>query len=435
VARRKLALVFLLLCIMVLLLSPWADAPSPSSAPVAVQTGELPKAEEPEQVKKVSRITVEVALEEREFYALSNMNDDFAFRHPEIEVELRRIAPEQAYDSYRRLSELEDAADVMLFRNEWVAEFASSGYLLPADAAFVGKALGEQFEALSGPLKWNNYLWGVPRDMDPYVLVWNVDMLHAWLGEDTVLPLTADQWIAASDASAATDIGDGVYWLALDALDPLALLAWLECVAGERSDGLWEFGGEAWSDTEQGKALGLLNEKRANVRFGREFGDTARALIEGRSMAGVMPYSEAVALVLRNGTKEEGGAKLSIDYETWKLPYVWPRGSSFVISSRTDSEEAANAWIADMTGEQAQLLHMEEQGKLPVYRSFYDADRRLSDLLPGRSGQAFPNQSPLLHGPGTVERLGRLGEMWNKFAKGELSLEGWREEWKRETEG
>jgi ABC-type sugar transport system, periplasmic component len=430
VARRKLALVFLLLCIMALLLSPWADAPSPSSVPVSVPASGVQVVQEPEEAEEISRLTIEVALEEQEFRALSNLNDDFTFRHPEIEVELRRITPEQAYDTYRRASELQEAADIMLLRNEWVAEFASSGYLLPADAAFVGKALGEQFEALSGPLKWNAYLWGVPRDMDPYVLVWNLDLLQAWFGEEADLLLTEEEWLAAAEASSGAEQGSEAYWLAIDGEDPLALLAWLESYAQERSDELWEQGSQAWAGTARGQALALLEERRANVRFGRDTGETIRALGEGNALAAVMPYSKAKEFVA-----EKGEFRTEIDLRSWRLPYIWPRGSSFVISARTEAEEAASVWIADMTGEQAQLLHMEEQDKLPVFRSLYDADRRLSDLLPGRAGQSFPNQAPLLYGPETPAILEQFGEMWSRFSGGELNVEGWMEEWEREAEG
>ena len=429
VARRKLVSVFLLLCIMVLLLSPWADAPSPSSVPVAVQQGGAQTVQEPEEAEEISRITIEAALEEQEFRALSNMNDDFVFRHPDIQVELRRISPENAYETYRTASELEEAADVMLFRNEWVAEFASSGYLHPADAAFAGKALGEQFEALSAPLKWNGYLWGVPRDMDPYVLVWNAELLRAWLGEEAEFPLTGEQWAAAA-FGAETEEANGAYWFAVDGQDPYALLAWLENYAQERTDGLWEQDGEPWEETARGQAMALLEEKRDRVRFGR---DVREALSAGNALAGVLPYSEAEELVSREGSGEQAEFKLAIDHHSWNLPYIWPRGSSFVISSRTEAEEAAGVWIADMTGEQAQLLHMEEQGKLPVFRSLYDVDRRLSNLLPGRSGQAFPNQAPLLSGPDAVRELDRLGELWGEFSGGQLTWEEWQEAWESGT--
>jgi maltose-binding protein MalE len=223
VARRKSALVFLLLCMMVLILSPWADAPSPYSPIVTMPKGEAFETAEPVIAQEVSDLTVEVALEESEFSKLIDQNEAFVRRHPDIMVTLLRTDPQQAYSAFKRASQMEESADVMLLSTDWVKEFASSGYLLPADAAFIGKALAEQFDALSAPLKWNGYLWGVPLNMDPFVLVWNTDLLQEWLGEDVVLPLTIEQWTALAEHSTQLDDEASVSWLTLDRNDPSSM--------------------------------------------------------------------------------------------------------------------------------------------------------------------------------------------------------------------
>jgi len=430
-ARRKSVLVFLLFCLMVLILSPWADAPSPSSPSVAVQERETLTASEPEAAEESSRLTIEVAMDEEDFHALSNRNDDFTFRHPDIEVELRRISPGRAYDTYRNALELEQAPDVMLVRNEWVKPFAASGYLLPADAAFAGKSMAEQFEALTGQVKWNGYHWGVPRDMDPYVVVWNEELLRGWLGEEAALPLTAGQWLLAAEASAATQYATG--WLTIAREDFPALLAWLESATDERSDDWWERGNDLWSGTPQEQALTLLETGRAGIGFAQDAKAALAEVESGRALAAVVPYSDTAFLERDDNGKED--RRLEIDHHAWRLPFTWPRGTSYVISSRTEAEEQAAAWIAEMTGEQAQLQHLEEQGKLPVYRSFYDGDRRLSNLLPGRAGQSFPNVAPHLAGPDAAERLSRVGERLGELALGELTAAEWKAAWTEEADG
>jgi len=423
-ARLKLALVFLLLCIMALLLSPWANAPSPTSPFVAVQPEET-VAVEPEIVAETSYLTIEAALNEEQFYSLSNQNDDFMFRHPDIKVELKRLDPDLAYEVYKLESELEDAADVMLLSNEWVAEFASSGFLLPANAAFTGKSLSEQFEALLAPLKWNDYLWGVPRDMDPYVIVWNRDMLRQWLGDNAELPLTLEQWAAAAEASGLSQGEQS--WLAIVRDDPLALSAWLENAANESSDPLWKRDLKSWTGTSLERAMELLEEQKANLRMIEDGDEAIRMLESGVVLAAVVPYSVAAELEIRE--QEATGPELSIDHRFWELPFVWPRGSSYVISSRTKAEEAASAWIADMTGDQAQLTNLAENNKLPAYRSLYDSDRRLSNLLPGRNGEAFPNRPPAASEPEMAERLKLAGELWERLARGTISKAEWEERW------
>ncbi|TVY00563.1 ABC transporter substrate-binding protein [Cohnella terricola] len=423
-ARRKMALVFLLLSIMVLLLSPWADAPSPSSPLIAVQPEEM-VAIEPEIVAETSYLKIEAALDEEQFYSLANQNNDFMFRHPDIKIELKRLDPDRAYEVYKLASELEDAADVMLLSNEWVTEFASSGFLLPANAAFTGKSLSEQFEALLAPLKWNDYLWGVPRDMDPYVLVWNRDLLRQWLGDNVELPLTLEQWSTVAEAS---ELSQGEKsWLAIDRNDPLALSAWLDNAANEPSEPLWKRDRKSWTGTSLERAMELLEQQRANLRLSDDGAEAMRMLESGTVLAAVVPYS--IAEELEASEQSATGAELTIDYRFWALPFIWPRGSSYVISSHTKAEEAASAWIADMTGDQAQLTNLAENNKLPVYRSLYDSDRQLSNLLSGRNGDSFPNRAPVVSGPNMAERLGVDGELWRKLAIGAMSTADWEKQW------
>jgi ABC-type glycerol-3-phosphate transport system substrate-binding protein len=423
VTSRKLALVFLLLCIMVVILSPWANAPSPSTSGAPVPEGEGLATAEPVIAEKISRLTVEVALKELEFNALVLQNDQFVIKHPDITVELHRIDPEQAYSDYKQASQLEESADVILLSNEWVKEFAASGYLLPADAAFVGKALTEQFDALLAPLKWNGYFWGVPRDMDPYVLVWNKNMLHQWLGEDVTLPLTIEQWTALTAKSA--ELQGAASWLSIDGNDPLALLAWLENASNGRSDGLWTAGSKPWEGTMFEQALSLLDQQRAGVHWIDAVEDSGTLLKNGTTLAAIVPYSIAASWVAESPL----GNGLELDHQSWKLPFIWPRGNSFAISSNTEDEEAAYKWIAEMTDAPIQLQNMEDRYRLPVYRSLYDSDRRLSNLLPGRNGQSFPNQAPLAIGPDMTSRLQQLGILWGKFSAGEITLDEWKKVW------
>ncbi|TFE31717.1 extracellular solute-binding protein [Cohnella luojiensis] len=425
VARRKSALVFLLLCIMVILLSPWADAPSPSSTVIPLADDESLAIVEPVTSKEISRLAVEVALPEREYQLLTEQNDQFMLSHPDIIVELRRIDPEQAYSTFKRSSEMGESADIMLLSNDWVKEFASSGYLLPTDAAFVGKALAEQFDAIVAPLKWNGYTWGVPREMDPFVMVWNKGKLHEWLGEDVTLPLTIEQWFTLANMS--SEHAEAMSWLSIDRKDPLALLAWLENATDERSDGLWEKEDEPWTGSLHEQALMLLQQHRATLNVTTSSSDTILALKQGTTIAGLLPYSEASAVV--EEPRLGSDPNLELDHLTWRLPYVSPRANCFAISSSTDAEEAAYVWISEMTDDQSQLRQLDELNKLPVYRSLYDSDRKLSNLLPGRTGQTFPNQAPLHTGPDQVARLARLSNLWSRLAAGQVTVAEWREEW------
>lgn len=425
VTRHKSALVFLLLCIMALILSPWANAPSPVSPYVPEFEAEAIASAQPFTPMVFSELTVEVGMEEAEFNVLAGQNEAFMLRHPDINIDLIRVEPAQAYRNFVLSSQLGDSADIILLANEWVREFASSGYLLPADAAFVGKALAEQFDALAAPLKWNGYLWGVPRSFDPFVVIWNIDMLHEWLGGDVVLPLTIEQWSAL--ATKSSELQGTPSWLTLDPSDPLALLAWLENVSGGRSDGIWSKGSRPWEGTPFEQGLTLLEQQRSNITFAQTTEQASFSLKNRETLAAIIPYSKAATLAAEPRLSSD--AKLELDHRTWKLPYVWPRGSSFVISSHTVVEDAAHTWIAEMTDIPIQLQNMEELNRLPVYRTLYESDRQLSNLLPDREGKAFPNQASMNIGPKLSEQLKELGVIWNSFATGEITLLEWNKRW------
>lgn len=423
--RYKSALVFLLLCIMVLILSPWTNAPSPVSPIVTEPKTEALAITQPAVLQEISELTVKVALEEAEFNALVDQNKAFALKHPEITVELQRVDPEQAYSVFKLASQLGESADIMLLANEWVKEFATSGYLLPADASFVGKALTEQFEALTSPLKWNGYLWGVPRSLDPFVLVWNTQLMHEWLGENANLPLTIEQWSVL--ASKNSELQGMPTWLTLNPNDPLMLLAWLESVTGERSDGIWTEGSKPWLGTSFEQALALLDQHRSGISWTDTAEKASQALKNGETLVAIVPYSVAASLLAE--PRLETDAKLELDHHSWKLPYVWPRGSSFAISAHTEAEDAVYTWVAELTNIPVQLQNMEVLNRLPVYRSLYDSDRQLSNLLPGNAGKSFPNQASLNMEPELPERLEQLGLIWNKFAMGEIGFVDWNKEW------
>ncbi|MFC5467145.1 extracellular solute-binding protein [Cohnella suwonensis] len=431
-ARRKSVLVFLLFVLMVLVLSPWAKAPSPEPSVATFHVdGKAEANDDPVVTRPVSRLRVEAAMTEPQFRVLLGENERFSLSHPEITVELTRVDPERAYDRYKEASAMNESADIMLFNNEWVKQFASSGYLIPTDPAFVGKALAEQFNALTSPLKWNGFLWGVPFDMDPYVLLWNDRLLREALGPDVALPLALEQWTALADKSAASPTPYS--WLAIDREDPLALLGWLQNAGGERSDGLWAKGSDPWDSPGTGGALSLLASRLSYVRYPLDVAEAIESVKRGEAAVAVVPYSDASeANAEPRGSAE---TELAIDHQSWRMPWVWPRGRSFVVSSSSESEEAAYVWISEMTGEQTQLANLEKLGKLPVFRTMYDSDRALSNLLPGRNGANFPNQAPLSAEPELPDELTALSDMWSRLAGSELTLDQWKERWNETAQG
>jgi ABC-type glycerol-3-phosphate transport system substrate-binding protein len=423
VAVRKSALVLIVLGVMLFILSPWTEAPPRISVPAPVAMDDSVAILKPVIAQAPSMLTVEAALGDAEFSILAEHNRQFMTRNRNVIVNLIQVKPEDAYRKFTESLELGDAADVMLVSNEWIQPFAVSGYLLPADAAFVGSALAEQFPAVAAPAKWNGYSWAVPMDFDPYVMVWNSTLLRSLLGDNVVFPLSAEQWELLAAKSEA--MKPAASWLTLNPQDPLSLLAWLDNAAGQRSDILIDSVYAQWQGGVFDTALGILDRHKAGVTMEVDFMQAGRSAAEGKTAAAVIPFSTAARI--RNETAP--GSSIQVDRSSWNLPFVWPRGRSYVISSQTEVEEAAYAWIAEMTDAPAQIEYYRQFSLLPVYRSVYDGDLQLSNLLPSRIGQRFPNVPPQSMGPGITSRLAHLGELWREFAQGRLTMQDWKNQW------
>ncbi|MBB6673239.1 extracellular solute-binding protein, partial [Cohnella nanjingensis] len=367
-------------------------------------------------------------MSEAAFKTLEQQNARFALRHPDIHVALTRVDPKDA-DALLD-SRLDDgrAADLALVPNEWVKTLAVAGVLLPADAAFVGEALSDQFDALAAPLKWNGYIWGVPRSMDPYVLVWNRNVLGALHREDgsaLARPLRAEEWPALPKL--LQDAGLGASWLTLDASDPYAVLSWFGAAAGERADALLSDQGKAWNGQALDAILAMPPEERVGIQKREADSRFWTAFAAGGTLAAVVRYSEAAAAIA--GLPKTAADALQIDRAGWEQPYVWASGESFALSARTRHEEAAKTWMAQMASSANQLQNYADSGLLPVFPSLYTAGAGIAPNLANASLQSFPNQAPSATGPEVPNRLRRLAGLWEQWLDGRIGLDEWKLLW------
>ncbi|SFB35700.1 ABC-type glycerol-3-phosphate transport system, substrate-binding protein [Cohnella sp. OV330] len=422
--RRKYVVVLMLLMLAVLLTSPWASAPEPDLAPDAAPEGQEATLEEPVFAEQHADLTVKIMQDEDTFRLLEKQSEDFERSHPDIRVHLERVDPEGVTDLLDDWHEEADGADVALVPSLWVKRLAVSGVLMPADSAFEGDAMSEQFEAIAAPLKWNGYMWGVPHHMDPYVVVWNRARLAAASrpdGSALTLPLGTDDW-ASFGAEMASE--GSRPWLAIDERDSAALLTWLGAATGLRPDLLL---GDSHGQWGTGPAAAALDTLRGSVSLRAPDGGAAfwQAMATGQYAAAVTRLSVAEAGIASLGS--EAAAGLSIDRSGWDKAYAFEGGASFVIGARTPGESAAKTWIAAMTETQLQLDNYDAAGYLPVYRTAY-ADRRTMPNLTGRGAQQFPNWAPEV-GPDWPSLMNKIGLFWTDWRQERLSLADWPARW------
>lgn len=414
---------------MVLFVSPLASSPSSGTVPTAVpeEPDSVPVFQPVDTDSLPAELTVSAVIDEEGYGLLMKQGERYQESHPELEIHWNRIEPEDA-DTDQEWLAIADQADVVLVPNEWIRLLAVSGKLSPVDTAFVGEAQSEQFDALISQVKWNLYLWGVPKDFDPYVLVWNRNVLEAVRSETDgmELPLKPEQW--QSLPQKLRDAGLVSNWLAIDRKDPYALLAWLGAVTGEREDVLFEADAKTWGERPLEAALTLLAQEQAGIASAGPSEDPGfwPAFAAGRYAAAIVRNSEAEQAFRE--LPDSSSAALKIDRESWNSAFVWPGGTSFGLSSGSNNKEAAIGLIAEMTSEDNQWQNYLATDRLPVYRSLYEGSK---DMLPVSVAvaQRFPNQATVSVEPGIPSRASLLKSLWSKWLAGGITLPDWRARW------
>jgi multiple sugar transport system substrate-binding protein len=164
-------------------------------------------------------LKVTVSMQPTEFAILQKQSLEYTTAHADIKVELNNIT--DAYTVLKKANQLGDAPDLMLLDNHWVNEFAALGFLHPMDEFFTGDQQSHGIASLMNQVKWNGYLWAIPKDVDPYIIVWNkkTALDNKW----EHAPETIDELLAWNKTMMHPEKGKfGIYF---DQTDPYAFLS------------------------------------------------------------------------------------------------------------------------------------------------------------------------------------------------------------------
>ncbi|MDU2241150.1 MAG: extracellular solute-binding protein, partial [Paenibacillus sp.] len=205
---------------------------------------------EAQTLQETGHIQVAVQMNESDFRRLEDMNRQFTVSHS-VEVDLVNVPAEESYASFQRqLMKLGESPDILLLDNIWIRRFAADGYLLPTEGYYSGSLSGEVLSASLIPNEWNGYVWGVPLDVDPYVLIYDAAKLKQ-LGMERP-PASADDWNAL--ISAFKKQHSQPYLLGLDYRDPFAAATLL-----------WQIGG-GWKPGESGPFFAMKDNMPLSVQ-------------------------------------------------------------------------------------------------------------------------------------------------------------------------
>ncbi len=309
-------------------------------------------------IEQRSEIHVNVSLPPDQYRELSELNQNFMLKFPYIQVTLNNEpAVDKAYESWKLDSQRGEAADIMLLDNSWVRPFAVRGYLQSADNAMSGDTLTDQLAGLLDPLKWNGYLWGVPKDVNPYLVVWNGALLS-----QAGLKAPPGDWPSYQEAAAklieinaetrilnwsAGDLRQQLVWLANFQTDPAGLI------------NLFKFNEAQINQLKWIQSMGS-HVSRINAESSAELNE---AFLANKLLAAVLPWETF--------EKFSKGVQDMLMIDRNHIPFPWLNGHSYVMSSSTLAEEEAILWIQEMTGIQNQQKNYDRFAKLPASASLY----------------------------------------------------------------
>jgi len=363
VSRRKY-LVLLLGAFTVCMVLTLPVLVKPGSHVVPFGGGENGTEQNPEMTNgpDEAKLRVGLAVTEEEFTYWQQMNEQFMEQHPKVHVELTNYVEQDARTGWIREAQIGSANDLLLMDNTMIREFAVAGYLSPVDDLFTGLSLADHLEALTDPLKWNGYIWGLPIDCDPVMIVWQAELLRSVGGG-----LAPTDWNAFTAlVTKLQNLDPALQALSIGSAEGSRVLTWLGAFSSDVASGkgasianLAALGGQAvtqlqfWAEQVAGGATGLSEDRATWMN----------KLRSRQVLAAVMPWSEYRTI--------PSAERQLLQLSDSRNPLSWAGGRSLVLTSQSVEADAAKRWIEAMSAPDAQLLRYNKWGKLPARKSLY----------------------------------------------------------------
>ncbi|MDR9853021.1 extracellular solute-binding protein [Paenibacillus sp. VCA1] len=328
-------------------------------------------------------IRIATHLDESDFKELTGLNEAFV-SETGVQVELNNI-PDA--DAYRRLTEtlkVGEGPDIMLINTPWIRPLALGGYILPSESYQSSTTGGDVISPISQMLEWNGYQWGVPLDMDPYVLVWRGQGSAPETGDS---PHGEKEW---KELLAKLESRKDKQAIGLPAGDPYAFAAFMGAF------------GTANPVNPSAAEMEAMAKLRPSIQFinNKDMQTAWSSLSEGGLTLMSVPYSAAYQAHMEM-------VELRVPERLYAANPFLLRGRSFAVSSQVEDPGKAAGWIAYMTSDRSQKIWTDATGYLPVRKKAYARDVFQSPPLP-LDRLLKPNEG------GALDRSLQSG--WNDFA-------------------
>lgn len=305
----------------------------------------------------VDSLRIRVSLTSEEFRELETISNLYTLSSG-VKVVLSNVESENIDEVLLGDLTIGDSPDIIMADGHSILDWATRGYLLPVDVyqSIPGSAPLTQLIPL---MQWNGYNWGVPLDIDPYVLVYSPQRL-AELGLSAV-PRSLEEWNLLLQNLLKEQ---GKYLVAMDTRNAYGFLAVMESM------------GSSLSSVSQ-EVLDWTQNARSYFYLTSRYNEDIWDMIQGGTLAmAALPLSE---------WQKHGNSSLAAE-----APFTVNNGKvlessysrSFALPAQSQSPKEAVNWLAYVTSESSQLEWLENTGRLPALDSLYRAGLPIHNELP-----------------------------------------------------
>ncbi|UQZ32901.1 hypothetical protein C2I18_04610 [Paenibacillus sp. PK3_47] len=357
----------------------------------------------------VQSLHVRVSLNNEELRELERINSNYTLSSG-VEVILSNVDSEETAENLKNDLTVGESPDIIMTDGRNIPELATSGYLLPVDV-YQSVPGSSPLTVLIPQMQWNGYDWGVPLDIDPYVLVYSPARLQE-LGLEQA-PKSLEDWNVILGQLREEQKAEK-YLLALDTRNPYGFSAVLKSM-----------GSAGWSSGDD-EALEWTQYARSYFYFTSRFNEEIWNLLqEGRLAVAALPLSEWQ----KHGNSSLAAELPPIDGSTANN-YMYSR--FFALPAESDNPEAAVEWLAYITSSSAQLEWLENTGRLPALDALYRTGLPEIAGLPFDAGQLLSDEA--VTGEDTAGRWGEISGAVKSLLTGELDAAGFKEMLAQESE-
>ncbi|GIP39654.1 hypothetical protein J31TS4_29340 [Paenibacillus sp. J31TS4] len=311
---------------------------------------------------------------------MKKLADQYEASHKGVELKIDNLPPEEAYAALKKEAQLGQPHDVMLLPNEWLNEFAALGYLSTVDDLLTGDQQSQRIATSLNQVKWNGFLWGIPKDVDPYIIAWSKEKAAAWSKDHT--PESTEEllaWIKQFHKPDGT--GYGLYARTEDAYSLLSLVSATGIPADTTGSPLARL--DEPGSIQQLQSLLLPDEKTWSAEaFERHYPAEGKGfqpweLLESGKLAAF--------LTTVSDYKLHGGDSVTISAlpvtVTGKLSQMgtWLKGRSYALSSKAKTNQAAVAWLKEISSLDSEMKLWADGRRLPALIPAYTTSALRND--------------------------------------------------------